>query len=258
LIANPSQQQQSQQQQSQQQQLPRRVCLASSTDHPTEIIEHVLTPVTEVIPFRRVGLFQFDIRKWWSSRPSLSQDTTETLVFALNCPLAMIHQITLRPLLDPFTADRVYTWNHTQIKAYRFPLSKLDPNPSHARAGFPCTVPVDHVPMEDEDDWTVTVRSENDKRAMDALLSEQEEPLYASEWTATQIPPMARDTGRLTVEDQHFTFPVGVMANVICIRLAGKQHRQFETSGYYACLEHVSIQGIPLARPNHPHMKAIG
>ena len=37
-----------------------------------------------------------------------------------------------------------------------------------------------------------------------------------------------------------------VLANVICLTLRGKYHRQWDASGYYACVERVFVRGIPL------------
>jgi hypothetical protein len=44
----------------------------------------------------------------------------------------------------------------------------------------------------------------------------------------------------------HYSIPLGVIANVIVITLSGKNHEQFEGSGYYACVEKVDCQGIEL------------
>jgi hypothetical protein len=46
-----------------------------------------------------------------------------------------------------------------------------------------------------------------------------------------------------------FALPPGVVANVIVVTLIGKNHEQFEGSGYYACVERVDCRGIPL----YPH-----
>lgn len=238
------------------QQRPRRVCLASSTDNPSEILEHVLTPVADIIPYRRVGIFALQLRKWWSSEPSPSQDSNETILLALNCPLGMVHQVSFKPLLDPYTQDRVYTWNHTEIRAYRLPIRKLDPDPSNARAGFPCTMQVDRVDNNDEerDDWRATVNSENDARAIERVL-QNEAPVYQSALLPTQT--TMEGTNTIKHPEETHVLPLGVLCNVICLVLHGKKFRQFQSSGFYCCLENVGIQGVPLAKPNHPNMKPI-
>jgi hypothetical protein len=284
--------------------LARRVCLASSTDHPTEILEHVLTPVADIVPHPQRGAANWLVgmnllRKWWSSQPSATPDTSEELLFALNCPLAMIRQVSLKPLRDPYTHDRTYTWNTTDIRVYRLPLYKLtDPSVSSSRpgdrtssirrAGFPCTVPAtatsntnnnhndnnhNNLMMDERfhNGWNLQVDSQQDSAALHSLLH-KEIPIYechdlpttttASETstTTTRMPqqqeddnhrPPARVGGHNNnnTKESH-TLPTGVIGNVVVFTLHGKHRRQFETSGYYTCLEHVSIEGVPLIRPN--------
>ena len=43
-----------------------------------------------------------------------------------------------------------------------------------------------------------------------------------------------------------YPFPAGVVANAIVVTLIGKNHEQFQGSGYYVCLERVDCRGIPL------------
>jgi len=44
----------------------------------------------------------------------------------------------------------------------------------------------------------------------------------------------------------YFQLPAGVIGNVVTLTLVGKNFRQYPTSGFYACVQEVGINGFPL------------
>ena len=249
----------------------RRVCLATSTEHPTELLENVLgslgtNSADEIL--QNLGVFalrQHAFQKWWSSKPSPTQESSDTILFTTNCPLALLSDLKWRPLLDPFTRSQAYTWKHAIVKAYRLPLSKLDPHPDQARAGFPCTVAAlprgvqrrpasdaaDDMSIDSDDDIDLSLQSaQQEREALDRLL-EGEHPVFESAPLA--YAPMRGDESTLprlqrSIPWQHVIFPPALLANVITITLVGKNSRQFQHSGFYACVEQVKLEGIPLLK----------
>jgi hypothetical protein len=249
----------------------RRVCLASSTEHPTELLENVLGSLgnswaDEVI--QNLGVFDLrqQFQKWWSSRPSPTPESADTILFTTNCPLALLSDMKWRPLLDPFTRRQAYTWRHAIVKAYRLPLSKLDPHPDQARAGFPCTVEAlpdgvvrrrDHHHVDDAstnstesegDDTDLSLQSaRQEKAALDRLL-QGELAVFESPPLPYTLLPQNVQTYQHCIPWQHLIFPPGLLANVVTITLVGKDSRQFQHSGYYACVEQVKLEGIPVLK----------
>jgi hypothetical protein len=261
----------------------RRVCLASSTEHPTELLENVLGNnhrhndniniiVNDIIP--NLGLFALrqqhttgfhhQTQKWWSSQPSPTQESSDTILFTTNCPLALLSDLKWRPLLDPFTRRQVYTWRYAIVKAYRLPLSKLDPHPDQAKAGFPCSVEalpdgVDGNEEEEEDmaddmDDLLGLQSAHQGRTSIQRLLEGQRPVFeSSPLPYTLLLPtnphnMPTIIQQGSIPWQHLIFPPALLANVVTITLVGKDSRQFSHSGYYACVEQVMLEGIPLLK----------
>ncbi|KAL7577063.1 hypothetical protein ACA910_006803 [Epithemia clementina (nom. ined.)] len=71
---------------------------------------------------------------------------------------------------------------------------------------------------------------------------EGHEPIFES--SPFEIPPNTNDV-------YEFSFPQGgVVANVVCLELIGKNNR-FPGHGYYACVEKANILGIPLFLPHY-------
>ena len=255
----------------------RRVCLASSTEHASELLENVLCSKTTIprsssdrtrtlepqamIQQRIVLEESIDIedgeeddlhmalgglgftrhKRWWSSQPSVSSDSQETLLFVTHCPMAVISEVSIRALKDPFANDKVYHWKHFQIHLYRIPLSKLAYDPNDSNAGYPCSVAV--CPHFQTNDRVTVLDSSKEHKALEKVL-EGETPIF--------------ETGILTSPNQetrgpfrlHARFPQGFMANCVAITLMGKKHRQFQSSGYYVCVESIKVKGIPL--PDNP------
>lgn len=61
---------------------------------------------------------------YWSSRPSPTPDSTDTLVFATNSVWNVVKRVSVTPFKepDPFRHPRhVYTWKQTVVRLYRLP-----------------------------------------------------------------------------------------------------------------------------------------
>ncbi|CAB9501944.1 expressed unknown protein [Seminavis robusta] len=238
----------------------RRVCLASSTDNPSELLENVLSGLGNnhgefLQNLALFGLRQRGYQKWWSSKPSRVQDSTDTLLFTTDCPLAVLSHLKWRPLLDPFTRRQTYTWHYALVKAYRLPLHKLDPEPTAEGAGFPCTV--DALPNGYRHQRTRPglVSDENNQSTRQEgtalkMVLEGETPVFESPrlpYTLLQQPRQNRTLQR-NIPWQHLVFPPSLIANVVTVTLVGKNSRQFSHSGFYACVEQVRLEGIPLLK----------
>lgn len=233
----------------------RRVCVATSTEHSTELLENVLqgrgaSRTAEEI-FHNLGILaaafpQHRPFPWWSSRPSPTQEGEETLLFCTNCPLAVLSSLKLRPLLDPYTRGQVYSWQSAVIKAYRLPLDKLDAQPeNNPKAGFPCSLVVQTqtLPLDDDDD---TRHAARETAALQRLLQDQIPVYTSSALHYSNSNNINNPTHQRQVPWQRFVFPPTTIANVVTITLMGKNHKQFPHSGYYACVEQVQLEGIPL------------
>jgi hypothetical protein len=234
----------------------RRVCLATSTEHASEMLENVLASKQDYelevqshmdydVVSAPVAFSRARNMRWWSSQPTDTKDTNETLLFVTNCPLAMLHSLSIKALLDPFTRDRIYGWYAYQICAYRLPMEKIDPHPYDRGAGFPCSIMAcpRGQSMTDRSD---VIDSQRERAMLDKVL-QGEMPVYQS------LCRLARATAGGSHENSQIwveAFPPGVMANCVTITLYGKKHRQFDTSTeYYTCVERFSLKGIPL--PHH-------
>jgi len=201
----------------------RRVCLASSTHHTTsEAIEYTLSPMV---------LNRFTYRPttpgWWSSLSSNSPDSREELFYVTSSHLTVMTQLTIKPLVDYFRGVlQVYSWDYTKITAYALPRSLIG---SFGLPSIDCTAmtPVDSP--------------HSDTIQMKALLKDQIPVYESSKLENPAIVPSGNTyENQVVIHD----FPAGVVANGIHITLYGKRAR--ERLGYYACVDHVKIKGIPL------------
>jgi len=241
---------------------PRVCCIATSTDnHRIERIENVLVDtddngtnsqpqqdddhdsdidnevntvrtVLRRLSRRRRMLARLSVvQRWWSSAPTPTPDSTDRLVFCSHSPLCLVTSIAIQPLRDPYgQPHKVYSWNQTRIQCFQIPVERLVLPSAPAQA--PCSFPeVGEAPYN---------FNANSGPTIQALLQGQE-PVYTS-------PPL--DMMRNSDDTVHHDVDGSllVVANVIVLELIGKHTEQRTgTSGYYACVERVQVQGIPLA-----------
>ena len=122
----------------------------------------------------------------------------------------------------------MYAWQHTKITAYLLSMSLM----AHAGAGDGrlCSCSIEKN----------TEQSDND--TMTSLLRDQT-PVYESPKLAcpTIVPKLRSDDESQWVSHD---LPAGVVANAVFVTLYGKTAR--ESLGYYACVDQVKIEGIPL------------
>lgn len=226
---------------------PFRTCLASSTEHSSETLENVLPGQPGAAAVRWAGIFLGQGR-WWSSRPSTSQESDETLLFVTDCPLASLTRLDIRPLLDPFNRQTVYSWKAIVVRAYQLPPNKV----SCPEVGPHCVISFPNVRgrgnteedhFGDEEDL---VDSSRDNARLEELLC-GEIPVWESD-PQTYMGPNRETTmidgGELPW--QTVIFPDGVVANTVTITLLGKNNRQFDHSGYYTCVDRFQFNGIPI------------
>jgi len=246
-----------------------RTCLASSTDNASEHLQNVLPggqrPIIGNGELPRFMDFHRRLR-WWSSRATATQDTSETLLFGVDCPLALLSRVEILPLIDPFTRRQIYSWRETIVKAYRLPLHKLHKT-SQNLLGFPCLFGInngggsvngdgriggldddnDDTDSDDDNDDRVDWNPGAEKAALQAML-QRETPVYESPPISYNTPQesSAHTVTGFIVPRQVLHFPPGVMANAITLTLRGKDSRQFPHSGFYACIEQIQVEGVPL------------
>ena len=225
-----------------------RTCLVSTTDQESEVIENVLFHESDFF-------FRFFPRNffYWSSRPHENPNSNEMLVFTTNHPHTLMTHITIKPLEDPHFPDRHYTWKKLKIKAYHLKPSEIFvkgtdlelPEPSSplaagAKSTSLCVVKHETTATRSEDDGEQVLENSSrgsDMVAIEKLLANQK-PVYES--------PIHKTPPADNVDWQSYKFPKGVIANVITIELIGKNSRQFDHSGYYACIQNLTMHGIPL------------
>ncbi|KAL7577064.1 hypothetical protein ACA910_006804 [Epithemia clementina (nom. ined.)] len=202
---------------------------------------------------------------WWSSKPSFSMDSTETLLFAIHHPyLALLTGVHIKPLADPQHPEICYTWKETVVKLYRLPVEQLQWTPAEEdlTAAMPIKTLPGSFPVSRSNPTATSGESENNNN-QSALIDRHN--FFLSRLIITRAPPdhatiEATLQGHEPVfESKPFTIPPhsddvykfplpdgGVVANVITIELIGKNHEQFPQQGYFACVERVNVLGIPL------------
>jgi hypothetical protein len=215
----------------------RRVCAATTADHISEELENVLRDDDrdEHPALNWLGRHN----GWWSSKPSPNQESTDTLLFTCRYPLAIMSYVEIKPLTDPYTMHVVYTWRETIVKAYRLPMHVFSsPGVDDSVAGFPCSFQDFAQPVrvhygDDEPS------AEPGRDTIERLLAGHE-PVYESQ-TYLEVSATSSHV-------RSFRLPPGVLANCITITLCGKNHEQHAGSGYFSCVERVSVFGAPLFR----------
>jgi hypothetical protein len=242
-----------------------RVCVASTTDHLSEIIENVL-------PSPPGGI---TVPSWWSSAPSESPDTDEVLLFTTFSQNTLITEVHIKPLRDPHGQSVVYSWRKTVIRAYQLPVVKF----SHGRAAIvrdkPCsfscvagedagrTRPQQHG-IAGEQHIPINALLEHIRGQNALYWNAEEPPWFRASFIQQAVPPHQETIDSLLSgyrpvfesgeydsppDSSHvlkYSFPDGIVANVITIALLGKNHEQFQGSGYYSCVESVDCRGISL------------
>lgn len=226
-----------------------RTCLATSTENPAEELETVFPGYHRVIDDDEVR-FSVLRQAWWSSRPSETQNSNDTLLFLTECRLAVLTHVAIRPLLDPFTRHTVYSWQKIVVRAYRLPPTKVKRATWHNRIinGISATIddPIDErrsEPTGGDDDHLGpgVVESRKDAALLGHVL-QGEVPVWESAPECYQeSDEVVRAQGQ--VKWQTVSFPPGIVANAITLTLIGKNARQFVTSGYYACVNQVNLSG---------------
>jgi hypothetical protein len=263
----------------------RVVCIASTTDHANENLENVLPDPNDDVdterfaPRERValarGIFAFMIpprERWWSSRPSHTQDKGERLLFSLKYPECIVSEVWIKPLRDPFHDEPVYTWKQTKIQAYHLPVKILGRSRRKIENDHSATThgPSNHRISGEHSNATTTARDEDDPIQNDASplqaawehpsslsmslvdLEQQENDGLIDAVLASRSPVYESDAYDVPRSDSNdlLRYPLpsspGVVANVIVFTLTGKTFEQFQQSGYYACVERVDVRGIPL------------
>ena len=239
-----------------------RTCLASTTDNRNELIENVLIESRHthtlandwnaLINKSRIAYGLSEIRggecTWWSSRPTNTQEESEEqLAFCTEYNISAMIEVAIKPLRDPFLRRPVYTWKRTTIRAYLLGPDKIFHGADYNTNGRGLGGYAVHSDAEDEipcvmqgkpdgpwGDWA------SDEDTIQSLL-ENETPVYVS----SQL------VGPKNDEWIRYTLPGAVIANVITITLGGKDNRQYQATGYYACIERLFVRGIPLYESEH-------
>lgn len=218
----------------------KRCCLASSTEHiEEEMLENVLLePIEEPLP-RTLGrdyanhngprwIFEHLDLRWWSSMPHPKQKSKETLLFCTRSPLAVISELRIKPLREPYQSrGQVYSWRRTVVRAYLKPLAAEEEEEENLDASamqdLYFTANPDTAQKETIEDFM------NHHDPVITLTRDYTHPIDSCKVVTIPLPP-------------------GIMANVVAVELHGKNHEQGIGRGYYACVERVDCRGIPLPR----------
>lgn len=239
----------------------RRVCVASTTDHEKEAIENVLQDDDYQFNIVRTNWEDDSMVSWWSSQPAPRDNSIETLMFATKYPLTVILRVKICPLRDPYLSmiqDVFYTWKKTVIRAYRLPLELLvHPDRDPLVAGFPCMFPSSSFPFPTARHTTrenaihliqlqnlllmmgEEAPGKSEHSTIDHML-ENHSPIYESE--EYDVPANSNDTLTYEVSTPHNI----VAANIITVSLIGKNSEQREGGGFYACIDNLDCEGLPL------------
>ena len=227
-----------------------------------------------------LGFFMRVMRQegtYWSSEPSDSRDTNESLLFAVQgCYYSLITDVAIKPFRELRLDENhvTYTWPKICISVYSLP-----------DVGDDCDYEEDQGSDKDGDSRKTSVWSNGNvaeppssamerQRRQDPFFpsssgnpigrntSEQqrgEHPTTLSSDSSASNPIPAILAGHAPIYTspprecdatntgwQHFKLPPGIVGNVVVITLEGKYHRQFPESGYYVCCERVECRGVPL------------
>ena len=236
----------------------RRICLSSSQDRDMEILENVLRSPKDVDDWSDISSghrVAKDIRmnvfkSWWSSSPSPSKDdTSDTLLFGSFHGKSIITEVAIQALRDPaYNPDinlrpwsvesKIYSWPKLSIQIYSIPVS-VEEGSDNAPFFF-C-----QDRTENRDFNHRSFRDSNDrfhhKECIDDILRDHI-PVYES--------PIYKVSEKIEDKWQCYRIADCVIGNVIAIKLHGKRMKQFDYTGFYACVERVAIQGVPLLQQN--------
>jgi len=236
--------------------MQRVLSLASSTDHHHESIENVLQEESRrqggaavnwnevrtddrvsdvtVMESRRVSLFSFR-QPWWSSLPRDDPEMSETLAFCTRYPLTLVTEVGIKPYAD--WTMQTYSWKKMIVRVYNLDPVVPKENQSTGSCKTLCPSTNSDTPSASLPASTINVPDvQTTNKAFQYL--ESQTPVYESPLLDT--PPPRNNAW------QYHELPYGVMGNLITFTLVGKNFRQFEESGYYACVQRVAAQGIPL------------
>lgn len=259
----------------------RRTCAATSTDHWNELAENLLFSPTDdgaadaeqqqsragdatTVLFRLLRTLRDNQRDnendnvtWWSSKPSRDQNSSDTLLFTTNCALALMSDVKIKALTDPFLAragvtDQVYTWNQTIVRAYRVPMgSMVDPSMHEALAGFPCSF-LSAQPLAREEMMSHEIAATILQGVSDAHdVPSDQDSIDRLLQNATLVHESTFDD-TVGSDELKLAFKTPVLANAITVTLVGKNFEQRPGSGYFACVESLDCSGMPLYEsPDH-------
>ena len=238
----------------------RRTCAASSTDHWNELVDNLLSSGDDDHENFRADIydgarFLHALRPssnatWWSSRPSQDRNSSDTLVFCTNCPLAIVSDVRIKALMDPYllsVADtKVYSWNTTMVRAYRVPMEFLTPPTTpDFLAGSPCSFEdVQSLTRTHFDPFLASLLG-NDDEFNAALVPSDQDTIDRLLDSATQVYEHTFEDA-VGPRELQLVLSVPVLANIITVTLVGKNFEQHPGSGYYSCVERLHCSGIPL------------
>ena len=178
---------------------------------------------------------------YWSSKQSESCTTDETLLFATRgCEHSLISDVAIKPFRELRLDEGhvAYTWSKVLVSVYSLP----DVEDGSKEGGRETSV------------WSNGNVTESPSSALERQRGEEasacpsnpipkilagHHPVYTSE-------SAPRDCDATNTGWQHFRLPPGVVGNVVVFTLRGKYNRQFEESGFYACVDRVECRGVPL------------
>jgi len=170
---------------------------------------------------------------------------------------AIVTEVAIKPLIEPggFMFNHnggrtVYSWPRISIQVFDLPAQRNDGDNNDDNFHNPMLITNERVttmmtakdssqsqsqpqPQPQPKDW---MRGTNQRPVIDALLQNQT-PTYAS-------PVMEATSTDHTW--QYYSIPDGVVGNVVVITLWGKTFEQFQQSGYYVCVDKLSVRGVPL------------
>jgi hypothetical protein len=240
-----------------------RTCLSSSQDQDQEVLESVL-PMHKICDDweqivagnpsyvgERCSAGDF---AWWSSAPSplkLHTETNESLLFGSCCGKAIITEVAIKALKDPFIGfglfdineDRddmiYYLWPQISIKIYC-----LATNDANEDDGSSFLFTSSMSGLASSEDFKST-RSQDGKishlTCIEQILNVNS-PVYES--AVMDVRKSTRDSW------QHFQIPDGCIGNVIKFTLWGKNICQFPDTGFYTCVKRVAARGVPVIPAN--------
>ena len=210
-------------------------------------------------------LFRTSQQQWWSSKECRSQkeiEQDEVLVFSTRYPITLVTEIAILPYTD--WIGQVYTWKNVVIRVYNLPIIKQkehqrgegedqeqeteEENDDDSSNNF-----VSESLLPSTPSTSTTSNATDNQRALEYLF--QQKPVYESKLLVA--PPPRNNSWQYYPLSSSSSCSssgggcCGVIGNVITITLIGKNYRQFDSSGYYCCVQKVASRGIPLYYNNN-------